>query len=131
GKSLLELAMDRAVTDVGEIGRLGTELEGYLDRLLDVEVSRVGVTKPEGIEHKHLHPLELAQGARGKPLGVSDVPEVAYAESEYFDVAVGNGQRRESEARDLDRLVWPQHVQLPLRPAGAGDRCPHVVEDVI
>jgi len=118
------------VRHVCEVGQLRPNGPGCFDRFFDVEVGRVWVPPPQGIQNQDANSLKSLQGFGWKALSVGNVSEVPGPEPEHGGRSVGNRQRCEGLAQDLDRLESPEALKDKPgngAPRGSLDR---FVEDI-
>jgi len=120
----------QTVREMGEVGTTSPDIASELYGLLDVEVGRVWVAEPEGVQDQRRDALEGLAGPGSQRFRVGDVSEIAEAEAEDGDRTVLNREGVELERTDMDVLQRFDHPEPELWLGRAG-RWPEVAEDIV
>jgi len=120
----------QAMREMGEVGTTSPDIAGELDSLLDVEMGRVWVAEPEGVQDQRRDALERLAGPGAQRFCVGDVSEIAEAEAEDGDRTVLNREGVELERTDVDVFQRFDHPEPELWLGRAG-RWPEIAEDIV
>lgn len=82
-KGLFKGRVVEAVGQVRQIGSFCPHDGGGSHGFFDVQVRWVGISVPQGIQHKDSDPFEPAEGFGRKRFCIGDVTQIAHTESEW------------------------------------------------
>jgi hypothetical protein len=116
---------------VREEGVFGPDRFGGGACLLDIEVVRMRVAVPQGVQHQHADSLETAQDLRRQPLGVGDVPQWTHPEPQGAHATMRDLKGKDLLAKQFKSLARIHGVQGEFGARGPVVRTSPGLEDVV